>query len=78
MPTTASGRSVTEPIWVIGIAEVLVASTAPSRQIRSSARKISCLTSSLSNTASTTMSASPAASRSVVVVMRASAASASA
>ena len=38
VPTTASGRSVTAPIWVIGIALVFVASTAPSRQSRSSAR----------------------------------------
>ncbi len=77
VPTTDSGRSVAVAIWVTGIAEVLVASTAPSRQILSSARKTSCLTSSRSKTASTTMSASAAASSSVVVVMRPSAASTS-
>ncbi len=63
---------------MIGIAEVLDASTAPSLQIASSARKTSALTSIFSNTASTTRSAVAAASRSVVVVIRASAASASA
>ena len=36
VPTTDSGRSVAAAIWVIGIAEVFVASTASSRQIRSS------------------------------------------
>jgi hypothetical protein len=64
-------------IWLTGIALVFVASTASGRQILSSCRKTSCLTSSRSNTASTTMSASPAASRSVVVVMRPSAVSTS-
>ena len=54
-----------------------MASTASALQILSSARKTSCLTSSLSKTASTTMSASAAASRSVVVVIRPSAASTS-
>ena len=77
VPTTDSGRAVTAAIEVIGMALVLLASTAPSRQIRSSSRKTSCLTSSCSKTASTTMSASAAASRSVVVVIRPSAASAS-
>ena len=56
---------------VIGIAEVLEASTVSGRTILSSARKISCLTSSFSKTASMTTSASAAASRSVVAVMRA-------
>jgi hypothetical protein len=48
VPTTLSGRSVTAAIWVIGIAEVFVASTAPARQIRSSSRNTSCFTSSRS------------------------------
>ena len=58
-PTPAA--AVTAAIWVTGIAEVLVASTASALQILSSARNTSCLTSSRSKTASTTMSASAAA-----------------
>ena len=77
MPTTDSGRSVTAAIWVTGMAEVLVASTASDLQILSSARNTSCLISSRSKTASTTMSASAAASRSVVGVIRPSVASTS-
>jgi hypothetical protein len=77
VPTTDSGRWVTAAIWVTGIALVLVASTAPSRQIRSSSRKTSCLMSIFSKTASTTMSASAAAASSTVVVMRPRAAAAS-
>ena len=78
MPTTDSGRLVTAAIWVTGIADVFVASTASALQMASSARNTSCLTSSRSNTASTTMSASAAASSSVVPVIRPTAASASA
>ncbi len=36
MPTTRSGRAVTEPTRVIGMAEVLTAKTTSGRQIRSS------------------------------------------
>ena len=36
MPTTDSGRAVTTAIWVTGMAEVLVASTASALQMRSS------------------------------------------
>lgn len=75
-PTTRSGRSVAAAILVIGMAEVFEASTVSSRTTLSRARKISCFTSSFSKTASTTMSASAAASRSVVAVIRPRAASA--
>ena len=67
MPTTDSGRWVAAPIWVIGMAEVLVASTASGPQIRSRMPNSSRLTARSSKTASTTMSASAAASSSVVV-----------
>ena len=67
----------TAAIWVIGMAEVFVPSTAPALQILSSARNTSCLASTRSKMASTTMSASAAASRSVVVVIRPSVASTS-
>ncbi|BCB84639.1 hypothetical protein Psuf_019520 [Phytohabitans suffuscus] len=77
VPTTDSGRWVAAAIWVTGIALVFVASTAPGPQILSSCRKTSCLTSSRSNTASTTMSAPAAASRSLVVEIRPSVASTS-
>src|SRR2546430_1707594 len=70
VPTTDSGRWVATAIWVTGMALVLVASTADSLQILSSARNTSCFTSRRSNTASTTMSALATSSRSVVVRIR--------
>jgi hypothetical protein len=77
VPTTRSGRRVTEAIAVIGIADVLVASTASSRVTRSSTRNTSCFASICSNTASMTISASPTSSSSVVGWIRSNAASAS-
>ena len=46
--TTDSGRAVTAAMVVIGMAEVLVASTASGLAILSSSVKIACLTSRLS------------------------------
>ena len=76
IPTTDSGRLVAVAIWVTGMAEVFVPSTAWAGASASSTAKTSCLTSSRSKTASTTRSALWAASaRSVVVEIRARAAS---
>jgi hypothetical protein len=79
VPTTRWGFWVAAAIAVIGIAEVFEANTvAGFVTSASSVANNSVLISSFSNTASTTMSASPAASRSVVVEIEFSADSATA
>jgi hypothetical protein len=77
VPTTRSGRVVAAAMSVMGMAEVLDASTTSGRASRSRSAKTARLTSSVSYTASTTRSACATTPRSVVQAMRPSAAAAS-
>ena len=78
MPITCAGRRVSAPSLVMDMEDVLLARMALPARMRSSARKISAFTSKRSDAASTTNSAPPSASRSMMGVMRASAGSISA
>ena len=72
IPMTCSGRFVAIPSFMIGIDEVLEASTASGAETTlSSVRNSSTFMSSISGTASTTISRSASASASSVKVMRA-------